>query len=530
MTKNTPITVLLPADAESWTAFLRRMKGTPGDLLAILSGRDEELEEQEELRVQFLSECAQLRDRLRIATKQPHVVAEARKRGMRVLDRTKYLRLLLRDHEKLPEALRVFSPHLWRQQLKSRLQRLGLLSIPRIRIYALVGLSVVLFLFVVLRLLPSADVRIKPREEAVSQPMNLLLVQSGAVVDLATRIRTMPLFPITVTLRQSLTSNYISKDFIGSSAHVPMTIINGTDQPYSLRSSTRLTNQAGMIFRLQEPVVQLQPGKEVTVMAKASDLDLYDQIIGERGNVPAGLKWQIPGLSPEEQQKIYGENRKPGVGGTTAYRSVLRKADLDLALHQLEQQLLVTARERSEEEKNARNARDRDRLLAILNYPTLTKAVTSGAVLPTADLGKTVSSFTVAESLSYTVLAYDQKAILSLLSHELLTHVRADKQLVQESLSLENLDVRVVSYDDNLSWVKLTVELVGRDRYVLDPFTPTGALFGKSVRDKIAGLPKADALRIVKNMPEVEEAEIAIWPPWQSSLPTIPSNISISLP
>lgn len=528
MPHDTPITVILPAEGESWGGLLTRMKQTPGEILLVLSGRDEELTAQEDARAHFLKGCAAIRDRLRLATKQPVIIKEARALGMRVLDRTKYVKLLLSGHPQLNEALRVFAPHLWRQQIKSRLQRVGLLSIPRLRIGILVGLSIFLFLFVVLRLLPSATVTIKPRDEPISQTMNLLLVQSGAAIDTIHRVRTMPLIPLTVRLRRSITSDSISKEFIGTSATVAMTIVNASPQAYSLKKGTRMANQAGMIFRLQEAVTSLPPGKEVTVHAKADDMDLYEQIIGERGNVPAGLKWEIPGLAPEERTLVYGENRKPAAGGTTAYRRVLRKVDLDLALHRLEQQLLATAKENVESEKVRRNATDTVRMLAILSYPELTKAVFSGATLPLQDLGKEVSSFTVEQTLTYTALSYDSQAVLAMLSEQLQSHAQSGKQIVEDSLAMSNLDVRVISYDDNLSWVKLTVELVGRDRFILDPLTPAGALFGKKVREKISGMAKGEALRIIRNMPEVEQVTIRIWPPWQRELPAIPANISIS--
>ena len=529
MPKDSSITVLIPEEGESWAGFLRRLRETKGDLLAVLSGRDDELEAKPEVRAHFLKEAVAMRDRLRLATKQPQLVTEARQHGLRVLDRTKYLRLLLKDHEKLSDALRVFSPHLWRQQIKSRLQRIGHLSIPKMRISFLLGLSGLLFFFVMFRLLPSAEISVKPREETVSQAMNILLLQSGATIEGAARVRRMPLFPITVRLRRALMSNSISKEFIGTSAHADMTIINASDQTYSLRKGTRVTNQAGMVFKLQDAVVNLEPRKNVTIRAKAEDLDLYGQIIGDRGNVPAGLRWEIPGLAPEERKKIYAENRKPGVNGVTAYRSVLRKEDLDIALHRLEQQLEASAKERVEEERVKRNAQDRHHTLSLLSYTELKKADFSGAVLPLDQVGKTVNSFTVETTLTYTTLTYDVQAILDVLSKELFTHVQEGKKLVEDSVSFEHIDVRVISYDDNLSWVKLTAELLGRDRYVLDPLTPDGALFGKRVREKVTGLSKTDALRIVKNMPEVEDADVSVWPPWQRTLPAIPSNVSISV-
>ena len=42
------------------------------------------------------------------------------------------------------------------------------------------------------------------------------------------------------------------------------------------------------------------------------------------------------------------------------------------------------------------------------------------------------------------------------------------------------------------------------------------------------GLTVDEALRIVRNMPEVETAEISMWPPWSRRLPHIPAHISVS--
>ena len=522
---STPITVLFFQEGEAWSRFIARMQQTEGDVLLILSGREEDLLRDADVRKQFLAACKSMQQRLRIATKHPALAAEARGRGIRVLDRTKHVRLLLQHHPKLNEALRVFSPHLWRQQLKSRLQRMGLLSVPKLRIFSLVGLSFLLFYVVIFRLLPSADVRVHPRQESVSQTVNTFLVLSGALVDISERVRTMPLVPITVHFHHSMTFDHISKEFIGTSARLPLTVVNKSSEVYSLRKGTRFSNQAGMVFRIQEPAI-VQPGSEIAVVATAEDVDLYGQIIGDRGNVPAGLKWDIPGLSPEERLKVYGENRKPGTSGTTSYRTVLKKEDLDLARKRLEQELLATAKQMIEEEREARNAGAPFRL-EILQYQELTKTAYIDTVLPTQFLGEPVTSVPVEGGIVYSVYAYDQDAILAMLKKELISHVREGKRLLVDRIGRDNLDVRVVDYADDFSWIKLTVELIGTEEYILDPLSPTGALFGKKVRERIAGIHTADALRIVKNMPEVETAMISLWPPWNRVLPRIPSHISI---
>jgi hypothetical protein len=519
------VTVLLPEDSESWSAFADRIAQSKGETLVVLSGREKDLLDQPEIRAMFLKELKKHSQRLRIATKHPVLCAEARAQGIRVFDRTKFVKQLLKDHPMLTETLRVFSPHLWRQQLTSRLQRMGLLSLPRLRIFSLVGGSILLFSFVFFRLLPSAEVRIVPRQEPVSQTMNVFLALSGAVSGLPQRVRMQPLTEITVNTHKTLTFDHISKEFIGTSAKGEITVINTAAEQYSLRKGTRFSNQAGMVFRTMESLT-VPAGKQKIVKVEADAVDLYDQIIGERGNIPAGVKWEIPGLSSAERKKVYGENKKPLAGGTTAYRTVLKQADIELAQKKLQEDLLESAKRQSEEQRDA-YGEERGVDMQILEFPSLTKVSFSGFILPTQFLGQTVQSVPVEGGIRYVNYAYDRDAILELLVSELQSHVREGKRLLPSSLEKGRLDVRVIDYADDLSWIKLTVELLGTEEYVLDPLSPNGAIFAKRLREKIVNQPYDDALRIVKNMPEVDRVSISVWPPWSRAIPPIPSHISI---
>jgi hypothetical protein len=521
-----PIQVLFPQSEEAWSALAERLRETDGDILLVLAGRELELLAQPEVRKQFLVSCKKMQQRLRIATKHPAIAAEARAAGIRVLDRTKHIRTLLAGNPKLNEALRVFSPQLWRQQLKSQMQRMGLLSVPKLRIFSLVGLSGLLFFFVVFRLLPSAEIRVRPRQETISQTVNIFLVQSGATADIATGVRRVPLIPVTVDFKKSVTFDHISKEFIGTSAQTQMTVVNKAQETYELRAGTRFTNQAGMVFRILDHAI-VEPGQELAVRAKADDVDLYGQIIGDRGNVPAGLKWEIPGLAVEERALVYGENRQAATGGKTAYRTILRNEDLELARKRLEQELLADAKSVAEERREEMNAENPKKFFVLLNYSELTSTTYSGFVLPTQFLGQEIASVPVEGSIRYTMFVYDADYILNTLRDELQTHVREGSRLLDQEIGREDLIAHVIAYDDNLSWVKLTVDLTARQEFVLDPLSPTGALFGKEVREKVTGLPQEEALRIIRNMTEVDRVEIRQWPPWNNRLPPIASHISI---
>ncbi len=517
--------ILLRGTEESWNSFSRRTRETEGEAIIVLSSADNKFLLQEAERRIFLSDVAKIRYRVRLATKEPAVIASARKQGIRVYERTRQLRTALSGHPKSTEALRIFSPSLWRQQWRSRLQSMGLLSLPKLRIWSLIVLSAALFLFVILRLLPSAEVKIRPRVDLVNQTMNITLVHSGVTLT-QSHVRTLPLLPLTVKIHKSITFDQISPEFIGSNSEVTMTITNKKSEAMSLRQGSRLMNQAGMIFRIQKGV-QIAPNSKTTVKAKADDLDLYGKVIGDRGNVPAGLTWEFPALPEADRKLLTAQNLSAATGGRTAYRTVLQQKDLEIGKKRLEQELLATARQLIEEERETRSADNPGASIQLLFKDDLIKQTFTGFVLPTQFLGQAVTSVPIEGSLVYTVPAYDASLILNTYSRDLQTHIGEGKQLVPGSITLDPDSVVVIEYADDLVWIKVTVDIVGAEQFQLDPFTPAGAKFGKKLREGIAGISRADALRIIKNFPEVEKVSIAIWPPWSDQIPSIPSNISI---
>lgn len=522
-----PIAVLFPEETEAWNALVKRVAAQKGDIVLILTNREQELHKHVEQCRRLFEDLRPHRARVTIAVKHADVAAAARERGLKVISRGRDLSELLEGHGKLEKAMRVFSPNRWRQELTSRLQDLGLLSLPRLRILFLVGLSTLLFAFVVFRLLPSADISIKPRADSINQTANLYLVLSGATVTLPSHVQRMPLVPVTVKLTKSLVYDHIRRESIGSSSRLVMRVVNKTDDVVGLMKGTRFVNQAGMIFRIQKRVI-VPANSNLTVQAVADDADLYGEVIGLRGNVAAGLRWDIPGLSPDEQKVIYGENTTAGEGGSTSYRTVLKPDDIATAKARLEQELEADAKVEVEKRRDELNVQDASRTISLLMLPELIHKEYSDFSEPTDQLGKEIPSFTIQGTITFTVLGYDSKAILDLLAEKLRTHVREGKELLQDSLTSDHLDVRVIYFDDNLTWVKLTVDLTGSEQYILDPLTPTGALFAKRVRDSVLGLPKSDALRIIRNLPEVDNVEISLWPPLNQTMPTVPSHISIS--
>jgi hypothetical protein len=521
------LTVLFPQDGESWQAFLRRAEGAAGPVLLVLAGRERELIERVVLMDALCTTCAAHRERMTVATRHPVVARTVREAGIPVIDRIKHLRTFLKGHPALPDVLRALSPQLWKQQLTSRLQRMGLLSMPRLRIFSLVALSILLFYIVVFRLLPSAEIAIRPRQEPVTQTVNVFLVSGTGSVGPATHsVRTVPLIPIIVELSRQLSFSHISKEFTGTSASVRMTVLNTTDEEYALRAGTRFRNQAGMVFRSETSVI-VTAGGEAEVTAVADATDVYGQIIGERGNLPAGVKWELPGLSEQQRLLVYAENRVPSTGGTTHYTTVVRAEDIELGRKRLEQELLAAARRETDRRLERMEAGNPGSAMELLRFDELTEVSYHDMQTPTDQIGTPARAIDLSGRIRFRIFAYDAAGVLPLLLEELRMHVRDGRRLVEEHLSHERLVAHVINYATDQSWIKLTVDLSATEEYVLDPLEPSGALFARTIRELVAGKSRDEALRIIRNLPEVESATISQWPPWQRILPTIGAHISI---
>ena len=520
------ITVLFPDQGESLSSFEKEISDAKGEILVIFSDLELALAKDKDLLKQAISTCKQYSSRLRIATHNAAISQAARAQGIRVVSQAADLKKLLAGHEALDDALREFQPHIWRQQLRNRLQSMGLLSLPKLRIWLLIIVSGLLLFFVVFHLLPSATVTVWPREDNISQTANIFLVQSGSTADIPSRVRTMELIPVTVRVDKTITFHQMSKEFIGQNATTILQVRNDTDDTYWLKEGTRFQNQAGMIFTNAKPI-RVDPQDYTNIRAIAEPKDIYGEIIGERGNVPEGLRWHIPGLSRSEQQVVYAHNLEPGRGGVTRYQTILSKEDIEIAEEQLRQELLSEAKGIVVEKQDLLNIENEGTAFELLHYDELTHIDFVDIVPPTQFLNLPVQSAPIEGSIVYTMYAYDTAQVLSMLSKELRQHVGQDRRLMENTLDLTRLVAHVIDYEDELSWIKLTVDLSGTEQYILDPLSPTGAVFAKKVRESITGLRTEDANRIVSNFPEVKKADVSVWPPWQKVLPGIASSIAI---
>ena len=165
--------------------------------------------------------------------------------------------------------------------------------------------------------------------------------------------------------------------------------------------------------------------------------------------------------------------------------------------------------------------------MELLRYDELTEIAYQDISVPVDLVGKQADAIELAGSIRLRMFAYDASAVFPVLLQELRDHVRDGRRLVESHLRTDQLVAHVIDYADDQSWIKLTVDLSATEEYVLDPLQPAGALFAKTIRELVAGMSRDEAVRIIRNLPEVETVSISQWPPWSRTLPRIGSHISI---
>ncbi len=526
--------VFIADDRTTVKALLGAVRRSAGPFMMVLGPESlVHLKDEDVKSIFFDSRALNADRRLLLATKDERALRLAEEQGWQTVRGSKQLKMQLASHPSLSEAMRAFSPISWRRDIRSRLQFVGLLSLPKLRIWVLLALSASAFLYVFFRFLPSAEIRIWANQESTDFTTNVYLSDSGAKLPVVSNhVHLLPLRRLTVTVERTVTYDQISKNFTGTNARMTVTVFNDSDEPYSLRKGTRLTNQAGMRFRLSDDM-NLPPHTKLDTPAVADPIDQYGEVLGARGNVPANVKWDFPGLSEKERALVYARNVKPATGGTTSYVNMLSKEDVigapghPGAKQRLEQELLAVAKQQVEDERISDNNVNGTQYVQ-LRRDDLTMTVYKNFQLSESFIGQNVSSIPISGSVEYTVVLYDEDALLELMKNEVLKRVPTGKMVVQNSLSKDNMDIHVIPpWDDDLMWVKITTDLTYGQRYILDPITPIGARFGKYIRDNVAGKDITEANRIIKNLPEVSKVEIRLWPPWTYQLPEIGSSIAI---
>lgn len=386
--------------------------------------------------------------------------------------------------------------------------------------------------------LPSATIYIRPKFDHLDHTINItladkrlnqtLLQENRPHVIAGERVKT--------TTKQTKIFTTSSQEFDGENATGLIDVINTTDEEWELTEGTRFQSEQGIIFRtvldifvpprIKDDEGGVSPGK-LSVKVVADPFDAYAKPVGDRGNLGPG-RFTIPGLSKYNQRLIWGESRESMTGGITSYRHIVNETDIDAAKNQIEDNLIVMAKEDLRTHIDELNHLNQTKLVLLDDSRYLKTKLVELRISDDLE-GSYKEKFELFAKIEAEGFAFDHDQLFSVLKKELNNRTHPEMKLREDSIESENIVYEVIDEDEHLGQVKITATIEGIEEFAIDSSTDAGIQFGQQLKDKVTGLSLEEAEKLVGNLEEVDAVEIKAWPIWIKKIPRIPESVEVKL-
>ncbi len=402
----------------------------------------------------------------------------------------------------------------------------------------IVFVSVGLFMLVSYIALPSATIYIRPKFDNVDFTVNITLADKRKNQTLLKENKPHVIVSevVSATTKQTKVFTTASKEFNGENAKGKINIVNTSNEEWTLKEGTRFQSDEGIIFRTSKGVIvpgrtedelgNTSPGSLV-VLVEADPFDIYSEPVGGRGNLPP-IRFIIPGLSKYNQRIIWGESKERMEGGVTDYRSIVKEEDIESAKKQIEDNLILMAKEDLRTYIDEVNQLNKSNLV-LLDDSRYLKTELLDLRLSDDLEGSYKEKFELFAKISAEGVAFDYDQLFTVLKKELGGRAHPDMKIRDSSIEAKNITYEVIDEDELLGQIKITATIVGIEEFVIDSTTESGARFGMRVKEKVLNLSVEEAEAFISNFEEVDAVEIKTWPVWVNSLPRISESIEIKL-
>jgi len=342
------------------------------------------------------------------------------------------------------------------------------------------------------------------------------------------------LYPLELHFEDRFQFPVISKVFEGQNAQGELKLSNGFAEDITLRDGTRLQTESGLIFFTKHYVKVparseevnekgekvLVPG-EVQVRVVASETDIYQEVIGSRGNI-SPQKLDIPGLTSYMQKFIWGENKEAFKGGTTRWRREVQQEDLDAAKDKMNSVLYAKAKEKLNMFIREKNIQLEEKII-LFDIEKYIKNEISNIKFPENILGTRMENFPVSGEMLISAYVYYNKNFYNFMKSHI--EKKRDPKMKIEKINFDSMTFRY--FEETPQEIRVAVDLQGRQSYKITDETMEGEAFEKYIQGLISGMNVVAAEKILHNRPEISQTKITIWPPFKKRLPLIPENIRV---
>jgi len=418
------------------------------------------------------------------------------------------------------------------QKRKNDRDKLVLVAPNRQALVGLVIVSMIILLTITYIALPGATIALTPKSNVLTTSVNITLADIEAN---RAELDTHPLheiasYTVTKKIQKVLTYESTGKEFHGVNASGMVTIKNLSGNAWPLVEKTRFQTADGLVFRSQSPVIvpASKDGKTpgtIEIRVVADEVDVFNNVIGERGNIPP-TQFFLPGLSAENQKKLYAESTQAFTGGKTAVIKKISKEDLAAAQQKMADDLKASAQAELQAMLKEKNLNQKTNLVLLTGSDSV-QTSSPKVIIPANLEGQKLESFDVQGEIVATGIAYNLDELLTILKTELKLKKNPEKRLTY--IDESSLTTRVVENDKDNKRIKITVTLKGIEEYELSPDKENGERLIKMIKEHVVGKKIDEAESYIQNLAEIDKVKIESWPAWAPTLPNIPDNIKIEI-
>lgn len=437
-----------------------------------------------------------------------------------------------KDVKVLPSKIKEFKKQLRQpkeKKKKSKKDKFVLVAPNRHAVVSLVVVSVMLLLIITYIALPSATVVITAKSDQIEKFVNITLAdQDRNRVELEGRPpNTIASYPVNATISQRVVHAASGKEFQGENASGVITVLNRSGNEWPLVANTRFQTNDGVVFRSQGfvnvPAASGDQPGTVDIRVVADEVDAYDQVVGERGNI-GPTKFFLPGLRAANQELLFAESKEPMGGGQTNVIKFITEEDIVAATEKLDRALRGEAEKTLQAEIDRRN-RDNNLELELLTGDLAINFGESRITIPDNLVGQRLDEFEIFGEIDASGVAYNENEFLNILKAELNANKNPQKRLV--TINTDSITSKIFEVDEASQKIRITASIKGLQEYDILPDRENGARLIEKIKSHILGMNIDDAEIFIQNLPEINKVEIQGWPFWAPTMPSVPENIKI---
>jgi hypothetical protein len=402
-------------------------------------------------------------------------------------------------------------------------------------LFGIIAAAFGLLLFIVYIAVPTATISITPRADALSKVVNTTFIETArAKQSQEPHVVGASFFDF--NLEREVRIGATGMNFEGSNASGTITIYNRSPKEKFIVPS-RFLSQEGVVFRTRKAItipraIAGTPGSVVTEVEACEEDDpkcdcinkpetCQGDFVGSKGNIGPSffIMPALPKLSPD---LYWAESTTPMLGGVTKVSKYITEEDLEKARLVAEQEIQKLAREELKNQINQRNALEEASFKLLDNTKTILVDLVD-VELPGDIAGQVQPDFAVKVTARVRALAYSEVDLRALLFGQLEEKVHPEKVLAK--INFDAPAFRVEEVDWGKKQVKLAITIEGVEEYDLSPETAAGKNLIEKIRQRIAGQDIVEAEARIRNLPEVNNVTISVWPFWSRMIPELQENI-----